>query len=130
MSRRTFLTGMAAAIVRPSAAAGQHGRLYRVGVILQGGPYSAAIDRLRQGLRELGLAEEKDFVLDVRNAKGDLRSIASAARLLEQGKIDVVYSVATSVTLAVKEATKQNPEDDLPESTVDSQSSRRSALSF
>jgi putative ABC transport system substrate-binding protein len=107
--RRTFLAGMASAIVTPSAAAGQQGRVYRVGVILQGGPYSAAIDGLRQGLRESGLAEQKDFVLDVRNAKGDLRSIATAARALEQEKIDVVYSVATSVTLAVKEATKHVP---------------------
>jgi len=42
----------------------------RVGVIMQGGPYYEAIDGLRVGLQKLGLQESKDFVLEIRDAKG------------------------------------------------------------
>ena len=33
----------------------QQAKVYRVGVIHQGGPYSAVVDGLRDGLRQLGL---------------------------------------------------------------------------
>ena len=39
----------------------------------------AAIDGLRHGLRELGLQEEKQFVLHVRDVGGDLKSVGAAS---------------------------------------------------
>ena len=93
----------------PSTVAAQQPRVYRIGVILQGGPYSAAIDGLRDGLRELGLEEGKQFALDVRDVKGDLKSVASAARRLEEQRVDLIYVLATSVTLEVKRATRNVP---------------------
>ncbi len=93
----------------PLAVEAQQPRVYRVGVVLQGGSYSAAIDGLRDGLRELGLEEGQQFVLDVRDAKGDLKSVEAAARSLEGEKVDLIYAVATSVTLAAKRATKKVP---------------------
>jgi putative ABC transport system substrate-binding protein len=80
-----------------------------VGVILQGGPYFAAIDGLRAGLKELGLEEGKQFVLYVRDAKGDLKAVEAAAQSLEVERVDLIYSVGTSVTLAVKRATTNIP---------------------
>src|SRR2546427_11650255 len=96
------LTGVLifALFAAPFAAEAQQARVYRIGVILQGGPYFAAIDGLRDGLRELGLEEGKPFVLDVRDAKGDLKSVEAAARSLEGGKVDMIYALSTSVTLA------------------------------
>jgi len=93
----------------PVAVEAQQARVYRVGVILQGGPYSAAIDGLRDGLRELGLEDGKQLVLHVRDAKGDLKAVEVAARSLEEEKVDLIYSVATSVTLAAKRATRNVP---------------------
>jgi len=93
----------------PLAVEAQQARVYRVGVVLQGGPYSPAVDGLRDGLRELGLEEGKQFVLHVRDAKGDLKSVEAAARSLEGEKVDLIYAVATSVTLAAKRATKNVP---------------------
>jgi len=90
-------------------AEAQQGRVYRVGVILQGGSYFATIDGLRDGLKELGLEEGKQVVLDVRDAKGDLKSVEAAARSLEGEKVDLIYAIATSVTLAAKRATKSVP---------------------
>ena len=80
-----------------------------MGVVLQGGPYSGAIDGLRKGLAELGLEEGKQFILHVREGKGDLKAVEQAASDLEREKVDLIYSVATSVTLAVKRATKTVP---------------------
>ena len=110
MDRRAFLGTLAAGLLAsPLVAEAQQARVYRVGVVLQGGPYSGAIDGLRKGLAELGLEEGKQFILHVREGQGDLKAVEKAAGDLEREKVDLIYSVATSVTLAVKEATKSVP---------------------
>jgi putative tryptophan/tyrosine transport system substrate-binding protein len=87
----------------------QPGRIYGVGVVHQGGVYVQSIEGLRAGLLDLGFEEGKQFVLDVRDTKGDLTSVEAAAQSLEARKVDVILSLATSVTLAVKRATKSVP---------------------
>jgi len=150
---RSALAGivMLALFIVPLAVDGQQARVYRVGVLLQGGSYSPAVDGLRDGLRELGLEEGKRLVLDVRDAKGDLKAVEAAARSLEAEKVDLIYSLTTSVTLAAKRATKrvpivffastdpvalalsrpsESPAGDLRASTASLRTSRRSASSF
>jgi putative ABC transport system substrate-binding protein len=109
MDRRAFLAGAAALLAAPLAAEVQPARVYRVGIVLQGGQYFSAIDGLRDGLREVGLEEGKQFVLLVRDGKGDLKQVEAAARSLEGEKVDLIYAVTTSVTLAAKRATKSVP---------------------
>jgi len=94
--------------VAPTAHA-QEAKLHRVGVILPGGFYYAAIDGLREGLKELGLEEGKQYVLEIRDVKGDLRVVGEAARHLEQGRVDLLYTLTTSVTTPVKRATTTVP---------------------
>ena len=108
---RLTLTGILilALFALPLAVAAQPARVYRVGVVLHGGPHSSAIDGLRDGLRELGLEEGKHFVLHVRDGKGDLKSVEAAARSLEGEKVDLIVAMTTSVTLATKRATKSVP---------------------
>ena len=93
----------------PDAVEAQQARLYRVGVVLQGGPYSSAVDGLRDGLRGLGLEEGKQFVLHVRDGQGDLKLVEAAAKSLEGEKVDLVVAVTTTVTLATKRVTKSVP---------------------
>ena len=63
-TRREFLGTLAGGLLAsPLVAEAQQARVYRVGVVLQGGPYSGAIDGLRKGLAELGLEEGKQFIL-------------------------------------------------------------------
>ena len=95
--------------VVPLAAQAQQSRVYRVGVILQGGAYSETVDGLRDGLREVGLEEGKQFILQVHDVKGNLKAVAAAARRLEEEKVDLIYAVATSVALTVKQATRRVP---------------------
>jgi putative ABC transport system substrate-binding protein len=93
----------------PPAVEAQQARVYRVGVVLHGGPYFSSIDGLRDGLRELGFEEGRNFVLHVRDSKGDLKSVETAARSLEGEKVDLIFAMTTSVTLAAKRATKSVP---------------------
>jgi putative ABC transport system substrate-binding protein len=110
ISRREFLGTLAGGLLTaPLAAEAQQVRVYRVGVILQGGPYLGAVDGLRKGLAELGLEEGKQVVLHVRDCRGDLKVVEQTAGDLEQERVDLIYSVGTSVTLVVKRATKTVP---------------------
>jgi ABC-type uncharacterized transport system substrate-binding protein len=102
-----LLTALILIIVSDTEA--QQTRVHRVGVIMQGGPYYEAVEGLRDGLRKLGLQEKKDFVLDIRDAKGDLKVVEQSAKQLEHEKVDLIYTLATSVTKAVKGATTGIP---------------------
>jgi putative ABC transport system substrate-binding protein len=87
----------------------QQGKVYRVGVILPGGPYYTVIDGLKDGLRELGFEGDKHFVLEIRDLQGDSSAAAETARTLERNKVDLIYTVANSVTILAKRATTEIP---------------------
>jgi putative tryptophan/tyrosine transport system substrate-binding protein len=57
----------------------------------------------------VGLEERKHFILNVHDTKSDLKLVEAAARSLEEQKVDLIYALATSVTLAAKRATKSVP---------------------
>jgi putative ABC transport system substrate-binding protein len=82
---------------------------FRVGVVHEGGEFSQMVDGLNQGLRELGLEPGKDVLLDIRASEGDRTAAEKSARSLEETKIDLLYSVTSSVTVAVKGATARVP---------------------
>ncbi len=90
-------------------ASAQDARIPKVGVILQGGSWYEMVDGLRDGLRELGLVEGKQFVLEIHDTQGDLKAVEEAARNLEQQKVGLIYTLATSVSLAAKQATENIP---------------------
>jgi len=91
------------------AEAGQ-ARVYRVGVIHQGGAYQAVVEGLRDSLRQFEHQQgETHFVLEIRDTKGDLKAVDETARNLEHDKIDLIYAVATSVSIAVRKATTDIP---------------------
>jgi putative ABC transport system substrate-binding protein len=90
-------------------AEAQQPKVYRVGVITAGGAWYATIDGLRVGLRELGLEEGKQFILAIRDTKGDVKVAEQAARNLEQEKVNLIYTTQTSVTIATRRATADIP---------------------
>src|SRR6266571_1372837 len=73
-------------------AEAQQPKVYRVGVLLPGDAWYEIIDGLRFGLKELGLEEGKQFVLDIRDTKGDAKAAEEAARNLEQEKVNLIYA--------------------------------------
>jgi putative ABC transport system substrate-binding protein len=90
-------------------AQAQQTKVYRIGLILEGGPYYAVVDGLKDGLRAFGFEEGKQYVLEIRDLKGDRHAAEEAARNLERGKVDLIHAVATSVAIAAKRATTDVP---------------------
>jgi len=109
MNWRDTVLALLALGATPLVTEAQQARVYRVGVIHVGGAYSAAVDGLRDGLKGLGLEEGEQVLLHVRDVKGDLKSAEAAAKSLENEKVDVIYAVATSVTIAAKRGTNRVP---------------------
>ena len=113
MDRRAFITMVGGSfLAAPFAAAAQTPRnVPHVGIIHLGGHHHMVVDGLRQGLRELGLEEGQHVVLDIREIEGDsyVKGAEPAARDLESRKINLIYSVTSSVSTAVKRATTQVP---------------------
>jgi putative tryptophan/tyrosine transport system substrate-binding protein len=102
-----FTLGAVLLALCPSAEAQQ--RIYRIGVILPGGPLSETVDGLRKGLKELGFEEGKQFTLTIRDTKGDPKVAADAARTFEQERVDLLYAITSPVIVAAKEATQNVP---------------------
>jgi putative ABC transport system substrate-binding protein len=100
---------IAAMMVHPHLAEGQQPKVYRVGVVTAGGAWYEEIDGLRVGLRQLGLEEGKQFILEIRDTKGDIKVAEEGARNLEKEKVNLLYTTQTSVTLAAKRATADIP---------------------
>jgi putative ABC transport system substrate-binding protein len=109
MDRRAFIVGGTAVLAVPVAAEAQRSSMYRVGVVSHGGMYAEAVDGLRDGLKELGLEEGKQFVLYVRNSGSYPKSVEAEARSFEEEKVDLIVAISTSVTLAAKRATTSVP---------------------
>jgi putative ABC transport system substrate-binding protein len=101
-----FALGFLAAAL-PAAA--QELKPKRVGVVLQGGPYSTGVDGLREGLRAAGLEEGRQWSLVARDAKGDLKAAEMAAKDLEFDGADVIVAITTSVAIAAKRGTTRVP---------------------
>jgi putative ABC transport system substrate-binding protein len=110
MPKKLLVCVMVAALLAPlHVADAQQAKVQRVGVILQGGPWYAVVDGLRNGLRALGLLEGTHFVLEIRDTQGDLKAVEEAARALEREQVNLLYTVTTSVTVATKRATATLP---------------------
>src|SRR5215831_18449875 len=88
-------------------AEAQQAKVYRVGVIYSGGPFNALVEGLRDGLKELGLG--KQVRLEIRDTKGDLNAVKEAAQTFERDKVNLIYVVAASAAVAVKESTSDTP---------------------
>ena len=92
-----------------AVAEAQQAKVYRVGVIHQGGPYGAVVDGLRDGLRQLGYEEGKQIRLEIRDTKSDPKLVEEAARIFERERVNLIWAITTSVATAVKNATSQIP---------------------
>ncbi len=90
-------------------AQAQQQKLHRIGVIYPGGPLRDIIDGLRAGLKELGLAEGKQFTLTIEDTKGDTKAAEAAAKNFEREKVDLIFATTGTVIAAAKQATTSVP---------------------
>ncbi|HEU4340535.1 MAG TPA: ABC transporter substrate-binding protein [Candidatus Binatia bacterium] len=109
MSRVVWCFLISSVLGVAAIADAQQAKVYRVGVIHQGGPYRAVVDGLRDGLRQLGYQEGKQILLEIRDTKSDLKLVEEAARIFERERVNLIYAVTTSVTTVVKNVTSHIP---------------------
>lgn len=103
---------MGAALASPLLRAQQpSAKLRRVGWLTGGSPKSHAklLAAFRDGLREHGWVESKDFTLELRWAEGDLTRLQRLAEDLARLEPDVILTAAQPVNLAMKKATSTIP---------------------
>jgi putative ABC transport system substrate-binding protein len=107
----TAVVGLALSLIAlPLAVEGQPTRIARIGVVSGDSPDgSPCVERLRQGLGELGHVEGKTHVLELRWAKGRTDVFPSLAADLVRMNVDLIVSAAGPAALAVKEATTSIP---------------------
>jgi putative ABC transport system substrate-binding protein len=111
MDRRWFLlASLGGAFVRRHAAGAQQaGKLYRIGVLLPLGVTPPILARFLAGMRDVGWVENQGFVAEPRYAEGRLERLPGLAAELVQKKVDVLVTMGTPATEAVKEATTTIP---------------------
>ena len=92
------------------AEAQQAGKVSRIGYLgLAATPSQLRVDAFRQGLRQLGYAEGKNIVIDVRGAEGKLDRLNELAAELVRLKVDVIVTLGPAPTRAAKAATSTIP---------------------
>src|SRR5262245_18673968 len=95
-----------------TVAAQQQKKIPRIGY-LDGGAALATnayrTDAFRQGMRQLGYAEGKDFVIEYRSADGKLDRLNELAAESVHLKVDVIVPTGPASTRAAKAATSTIP---------------------
>src|SRR5262245_7437376 len=109
MRRQVGFCLLAIVLLTVSSAEAQQAKVYRVGVIHQGGAYKAVVDGLRDGLRQLGYEDGKQILLEIRDTKSDPKLVEEAARTFERERVNLIYVVTTLVATAVKNVTSHIP---------------------
>src|SRR5882724_718052 len=111
MERRTFMAMLTGIVVAPfGAEAQQAAKGPRIGFLafnLAASPVPA--EAFRQGLRALGYVEDRNLVIEYRDAEGKLERLPALAAELVALKVDVIMAPSTPAALAAKQATTTLP---------------------
>src|SRR5215831_13440025 len=86
-------------------------KIPRIGYLALSAPATTTFraDAFRQGLRQLGYAEGKDFVIEYRSGDGTLHRLNELAAELVRLKVDVIVTAGPAPTRAAKAATATIP---------------------
>lgn len=96
-------------LLTAGVGAAERGGPVRIGVLTEAfGPTTGAVG-LRDGLKELGYRENKDFVIGVRFTQGDTSALPTAARELIQRGLDILFTDGRSAAKAAQMETTKVP---------------------
>ena len=110
--RRFVLALMAAALAAPLASfAQQPAKTARIGVLLAASSQGneTQLQAFRDGLRDLGYVEGKNFQLEVRWGEGKLERLPALAAELVQLKVDIIVAASSPSVVAARQATQTIP---------------------
>lgn len=93
------------------ALAQNTGKIWRIGTLTNGSPttHGHYLRWLRQGLKDLGYVEDRDYVFISRWAKGKRKRLLPLAKELIAAKVDVIYVSGGTPTRMAAKATKTIP---------------------
>jgi len=102
---------MAAVLLSPicGAVAQPAKKIPRIGVIHMGGVLGTVADGLRAGLKELGIDDGKQIILDVQDLKGDAKGAGNLAQKFAHDKVNLIFTNTQPVTTAAMKATQTVP---------------------
>jgi len=113
MDRRMFISGMTLGLLTAPlvAEAQEAAKVYRIGVLetTSVALNTVNLDGLRQGLRELGYVEGRNFVIEYRSADGRPERFAALATDLARQNVDLILTRGTPAVQAAKRATDAIP---------------------
>ncbi len=114
LRRRSLAAGLGSAATLPwPALAQERAVLHRIGVLSAGAPVGAADPdpsrAFRQGLREAGLIEGENLVIEWRHARGDPRLLDTAANDLVRLRVEVLLAGGPAALNAARRATQDIP---------------------
>jgi putative tryptophan/tyrosine transport system substrate-binding protein len=111
MKRRDFIILLSGAAAWPCAASAQQPSRPVIGFLVSGSVDSFAIfvDAFKQGMRDNGLVENRDYVLDQRFADGDYGRFPTLAAEAAQGKPAAIVVTTISAARAAQRATTKIP---------------------
>jgi putative ABC transport system substrate-binding protein len=112
MRRREFISGVGAAAALPFAARAQKAPV-RIGFLYAGAAGSvttaAHLAEINEGLRNNGLIEGRDYVLESRFAAGKYERFPDLARELAQAGVGVILASTISAVRAAQRLTPSVP---------------------
>jgi putative ABC transport system substrate-binding protein len=114
IGRRAFLAAAAAScLATPRIAAGQAGKGWRIGFLMEGPNFKLhpelPSNRFVESLRDLGYVEGQNLVLEYRYADNKTERIPGLEAELVRLKVDLIVTVGTRETVAAKAATSTIP---------------------
>ena len=110
--RRIGLAFILSLTLAPLAVEAQEpGKIYRIGMLetTSMALNAANLDAFRQGLRELGYVEGRNFMIEYRSADGRRERFPELATELVRLKVDVILTRGTPAVMAAKNATGTIP---------------------
>jgi len=113
VERRVFLGALTGGLLAaPLAALAQQApKVWRIGYLgLNSQPdVQFLLNALRLGLRERGLIEERDIIIEYRFAQGKVDRLVELAVELVQARVDVIVTSTDTLGVAVKQVTSTIP---------------------
>src|SRR5262245_30312662 len=93
LQRREFITLLGGATAWSLSARAQQGRLARIGALVLTTADAESLGKdIREGLRELGYVEGRNFTLELRSAEGSADRLPDLAAELVRLQVDVIVA--------------------------------------
>ena len=109
MKIKFFLTAALLFLLCAQIVIAQQTMIPRIGVLLPSGVQYEIVEGLRQGLKELGLEENKQFTLALKDIKGDASLAEKEAKAFEKENVSLIYALTTPVITNAKAGTSKTP---------------------